>query len=180
MIHDTTEPEWASLETAPWEAPEEHFKPQELGTLKEAQKWNSIAFIILIGLQKIIHFFSEAGTASICVSPGKLYRQKKGWAPSVTANCSFGRSAVNMLVMAHGSRSASYLHSQGKIDITENSYSRTRQVEIGELIWEPVSVYSYIISDLSERLEELLRPHDTHRVHVMDIISLGLPQDSSY
>lgn len=35
----------------------------------------------------------------------------------------------------------------------------------GELIWKPVSVYSFIISDLPERLGKLLWPHDSHRVH---------------
>lgn len=55
VIHDATEHEWASLETVPWEALEEHFKVQEeLGKFKEAHNWNSIGFIILTGLQKIM------------------------------------------------------------------------------------------------------------------------------
>lgn len=35
-----------------------------------------------------------------------------------------------------------------------------------ELIWKLVSIYSFIISDLSERLGALLWPHDSHRHHL--------------
>lgn len=99
---------------------------------------------------------------------GKSYQHKKGWALSVTESYCVGGAALNMLVTVRGSMPALYLHLHGNIYITEKSYHRTRQVETGCKIWwagVKACLYSFIISYPSERLVELLWPHDSYRIH---------------